>query len=515
MSKRTTASKSTSASNKVLAYARVSSKEQEAEGFSIAAQLKLLQSYAASKGLVIEKEYIDVETAKATGRANFTEMVAHIKKHGIRTVLVEKTDRLYRNLKDWVLLDELQIEIHLVKEGVVLSQDSKSSEKFFHGIKVLMAKNYIDNLSEEARKGQLEKAEQGIWPTKAPLGYRNVLGPDGKRIIAPDPDVAPIIAKLFQWYATGTLTLQEVAEKARAEGLVYRRTGAAVPVSAVHTVLHNRTYTGEFVWKGKIYKGNHTPLIDIDLFERVQNALHRRHNAKVQRPRKDFAFSSLIHCGHCGCALSGDIKKGRYVYYRCTGYRGRCPEPYVREEVLAQKYTELLHQLDIGEPALRLVAEGLKSSHVDQAKEHAEAIRRLQAEYDRIQTRIQAMYVDKLDGKVEPDMFEGLSMEWRRQQDKCLHEIQRRQSADQHYLEEGVTVLEMAGNARQLFDQETPAEKRRLLNFVVSNSTWANGELKVTMREPFGFIAEMAKFVTATKAGGSRNLAAHSGWLGD
>ena len=78
----------------------------------------------------------------------------------VRVMLVEKTDRLYRNLKDWVLLDELNIEIHLVKEGVVLSQDSKSSEKFFHGIKVLMAKNYIDNLSEEARKGQQEKAEE-------------------------------------------------------------------------------------------------------------------------------------------------------------------------------------------------------------------------------------------------------------------------------------------------------------------------------------------------------------------
>ena len=43
-----------------------------------------------------------------------------------------------------------------------------------------MAKNYIDNLSEEARKGQQEKAEQGIWPTKAPLGYLNVQGADGK-----------------------------------------------------------------------------------------------------------------------------------------------------------------------------------------------------------------------------------------------------------------------------------------------------------------------------------------------
>ena len=81
-----------------------------------------------------------------------------------RTVLVEKTDRLYRNLKDWVTIDELGLEIHFVKENVVLSPDSRSSEKFMHGIKVLMAKNYIDNLSEEVRKGMLEKARQGIWP---------------------------------------------------------------------------------------------------------------------------------------------------------------------------------------------------------------------------------------------------------------------------------------------------------------------------------------------------------------
>ncbi len=422
------------------------------------------------------------------------EQTIYIKKHPvIRTLLVEKTDRLYRNLKDWVLLDDLNIEIHLVKEGVVLSQDSRSSEKFFHGIKVLMAKNYIDNLSEEARKGQQEKAEQGIWPTKAPLGYLNVLGADGKRIIAPDPAVASIITKMFEWYAPGVLSLEEIADKAHAAGLSYRRTGATVPVSAVHTILHNRIYTGEFVWKGRIYKGRHTPLISVDLFERVQDALNSRQRKKLRRVKNDFAFSTLVRCGHCGCALTGDIKKGRYIYYRCTGYKGRCPEPYVPEAVLSRKFSELLRQLDIGEPALRLVSEGLKSSHVDQAKEHAEAIKRLQAEYDRIQARIQAMYVDKLDAKVDPGMFEHLSADWRKQQDRCLREIERRQSADQHYLEEGVTILEMARNAQRLFDSEEPMQKRRLLNFLVSNSTWANGELNANLREPFGFIAEMAE----------------------
>jgi site-specific DNA recombinase len=65
----------------------------------------------------------------------------------VRVILVEKIDRLYQNFKDWVTIDDLDAEIHFPKEGVVLSRDSRSSEKFMRGIKVLMAKNYIDNLS--------------------------------------------------------------------------------------------------------------------------------------------------------------------------------------------------------------------------------------------------------------------------------------------------------------------------------------------------------------------------------
>ena len=87
-----------------------------------------------------------------------------------------------------VLVD---LDIHLVKEGQKLSRGSRSSEYFMHGIKVLMAKSYIDNLSEEACKGMIEKAEQGIRLSYAPLGYKNVEGIYGKKIIVPDLELAP------------------------------------------------------------------------------------------------------------------------------------------------------------------------------------------------------------------------------------------------------------------------------------------------------------------------------------
>lgn len=152
--------------SKVIIYARVSSKEQEEEGFSIPSQPKLLREYAQKNRFEIVEEFVDVETAKQAGRANFGQMVHFLKESpSVKAILVEKTDRLYRNFKDYVTIDELGVEIHLVKEGEVLGPASRSHQKFIHGIRVLMAKNYIDNLSEEVRKGHAEKAEQGEYPS--------------------------------------------------------------------------------------------------------------------------------------------------------------------------------------------------------------------------------------------------------------------------------------------------------------------------------------------------------------
>jgi DNA invertase Pin-like site-specific DNA recombinase len=109
----------------------VSSKEQEKDGFSVPAQQKLLRHYATENAIHVAKEFTDVETAKRTGRTGFGEMITFLRRNqSCRIVLVEKTDRFYRNLKDWVTIDSLDVEVHFVKENVVVSRDSRSSEKF-------------------------------------------------------------------------------------------------------------------------------------------------------------------------------------------------------------------------------------------------------------------------------------------------------------------------------------------------------------------------------------------------
>ena len=116
----------------------------------------------------------------------------------------------------------------------MLSQESRSSEKFMHGIKVLMAKNYIDNLSEEARKGMQEKAEQGIWPTRAPLGYRNITGLDGKT--SPQTGISRRSSRrcLNGTQRANTRYRRRRAKHGRAAGLVPRRGGGKVATSKVH-----------------------------------------------------------------------------------------------------------------------------------------------------------------------------------------------------------------------------------------------------------------------------------------
>ena len=173
-----------------------------------------------------------------------------------------------------------------------------------------------------------------IFPTFAPPGYLNTMSPEGKRIITPDPVLGPLVTSLFTWFASGEYSIKALAAKAYQEGFCFRKTRNKMPVTTLHKILRKLIYTGEFEYGGKRYQGIHEPLVSRVVWERCQEILDGRHQKKHRKTKHDFAFSGFITCGHCGCSLVGEIKKGRYVYYHCTGYRGKCPERYAREENL-------------------------------------------------------------------------------------------------------------------------------------------------------------------------------------
>ncbi len=442
-------------------YARVSSKDQEKEGFSIPAQLRLLRDYAASRGFVIAEEFTDIETAKVSGRTKFNEMLLYLKKHQkvCRTILVEKTDRLYRNIKDYATIDEFDVQVHLVKENEIISRSSRSNEQFVHGIKVLMARNYSQNLGEETVKGMTEKARAGIYPSFAPVGYQNADGPNGKRIIVPDPETAPVVREVFERFATGEYSVQRLAAQFRGEGRTLR--GRSLNGSLAHQILRKRLYMGEFDWDGKVYTGSHEPLVTSESWQRVQELLDARAENKTRKVKHDFAFTGLVRCGHCGCMMVGEIKKGQYVYYHCTGNRGKCPEPFTRQEVLSGAFAGVLQELVIPPAILEWLGDSV------------------------LESDIETMYMDKLDGRITQEFFDKNAATLRYEKEALARKARNIQSAATVPINQAIDMMRLTSRASELFLEQPAAEQRRFLGTVVEKATWRDRELRTTLFEPF------------------------------
>jgi hypothetical protein len=263
------------------------------------------------------------------------------------------------------------------------------------------------------------------------------------------------------------------------------------------------------------YPGKHEPLVTRELWHRVQGVLDGRKESTEKKSKHEFAFSGVIKCGHGGCAMVGDIKKGRYFTTgAATGRIG------VRSPTSARKrsqFLDALGRLRFGDGRCNWVKQALEESHADEAKEHKAALARLQADYDRLQTRIEAVYLDKLDGAIDKTTFANLTDGWRQEQSRLLEEIAIRQNADQTYLEVGVQLLDLANNAQDIFRKQAATQKQQMLKFLLSNSTWQNGRLTPAWRQPFDILAETAVLAARETARGRRigssySLAPRSGF---
>ena len=464
-------------------YARVSSKDQEREGFSIPAQLKFLREYASRNDFRIAQEFVDVETAKTTGRKKFGEMLAFLTRNsGCRVLIVEKTDRLYRNFRDCVTLEELDVEIHLPKEGQIISKESKSQAKLMHGIQVVMARNYIENLKEEVKKGMREKAEQGIYPSRPPLGYQNN---KLEHTIEIDPRKAPVAQRMFGLYATGQYSLSSLRKAIRDDS------GINLAKGYLDRLLKNPFYKGQFWWEGRLYSGTHTPLVSVDRFEQVQ-AVFRGHNKPRYRTH-DFAYRGLLTCAYDNCKVTAEIKKERYTYYRCTGFRGKCGLPYFREEELGDRLGQILKDIHIPDNILAQLQEALLN---DKGRE--EEIRRQQGErlaqrLAQVHRRMDQAYQDKLDGKISEEFWLRKSVEWQAEESQIRASMQGLETARPERLLDAARILELANKAYFLYVKQNHAERAKLLKMVLSNCGIDAVSIYPTYRKPFDVIFQKAK----------------------
>jgi len=486
---------------KAVLYARVSSKEQAETGYSLPAQEKLLKEYALKRGFKIAKIFSVSESASGKSqRAVFNEMLNFVRKNNIKVIICEKVDRLTRNLRDAVKINEWmnedpEREIHFVKEACILTKDSKSHEKFIWNIKVSVAQFYTDNLSEEVKKGQMEKLREGWLPTKPPLGYKTI-GEKGHKIHVLDEKVAPLIRKMFEIYATGNVSLKKLVEIMYAEGLRTRRGGKLVK-SRIAELLSNPFYYGKIRWKGKLYDGKHKPLISKELFDRVQSILKAKRAPKY---RKHFyLFKGLIRCAECKGLITWEEHKG-IVYGHCNHYRNCTQKRWVKEKEVETQILEALGNFEIKSRRLvEWIRKALKEGHQDEIEYHKSALEELKRSYERIQRRIDQLYDDKVDGRIDEEFFNHKFEQYKKEKEKIINAIQRHSNASNKYFELSVNLYELSQRAREIYQKASLEEKRDLISLVFEELLLDEGKLIFTYSKPFQLLYEAINSTNSSK----------------
>lgn len=306
---------------KFLAYARKSSESEERQVLSIPAQLSEITAIAEREEYEIAKVFEESMSAKASGRPVFNEMLNVVQKGKGYSLLVWNIDRLARNMVDGGMI------LELIDEGKITeirtherTYRNTPDDKFMMSLYFGMAKKYVDDLSVNVKRGNLEKLKRGDWINLAPFGYKN---DKATKTIVIDPVRAPYVRQMFDLYATGLYSHKAIADLLFEQGLRSPR-GKKIYKSAIHKLLANPFYMGIMRSNGKDYIGNHTPLVSTELFNKCQDILNGK--ARSRRQTRDFTLSGFITCAKCGCAITAEIKKSKYTYYHCTNGKGVCDQ---------------------------------------------------------------------------------------------------------------------------------------------------------------------------------------------
>ena len=330
---------------KYIAYCRKSTDEKDKQVLSIEAQIAELKEFAKRENLYITEFITEAKTAKTPGREQFAEVLKKIEKGMANAILSWHPDRLARNSIDGGKI------IYLLDTGKLLDLkfpsfwfESTPQGKFMLSIAFGQSKYYVDNLSENVKRGNRQKLRNGVWPSKAPYGYIN--NPKTRGIDV-DDEKSKIVKKAFQLFTDGNTSFTAISQFMFKFGI--RREGEKpVKVGQVKNMLSNRFYLGILKYVGEYYQGSHKTFISKKLFDEVQKQVE-----KIERPRQkghNFAFAGLATCGECGAAITAEqhIKKYKngtgqtFIYYRCTKKLKPCNQKYISESETEEQLRKIV-----------------------------------------------------------------------------------------------------------------------------------------------------------------------------
>lgn len=375
-------------------YARYSSHSQTEQ--SIEGQLHDGYQFAERCGYRVIGEYIDrALTGKSDDRPDFQRMIRDAAKKQFKIVIVWKLDRFARNRYDSAIykrtLGKYGVRVVSVMENITDSPEGIILE----GLLESMAEYYSANLSENIKRGQAESIKKGWFcGGSVPYGYAV-----RDHHLVPDDRTAPIVREIYQRYASGE-SLADIADDLNSRGYRTLR-GSRFSTSSFDTMIPNRAYIGEYMYKGQVLPGCSAPIVDPEIFAQ---AVKRREKNKRQpaagRSPVSFLLQGKLFCGECALPMCGDSatsKSGeKHYYYSCSGRKHRkndcrkCREKkdflewYVCEQTVQYILDpERLHQ--IASAVVRIYNAEIDHSRTDDLEQ---LLRRLDQELNRLVDRL-------------------------------------------------------------------------------------------------------------------------------
>src|SRR5437867_10552291 len=290
-------------------YVRVSTKEQT-ENLSLPTQLRACEEYCRRQGYeILERFHEEGESAKTTDRSQLQALLKYCRTHKgkVHFVVVYNLTRFAREK-----YDHFALRAHLKSLGISLRSatepiDATSTGKLMEGVLASFAQFDNDVRSDRTRAGMRAALELGRWTFPAPLGYLNAPKWAGKSLV-PDPERAVFVKQVFEDFATGRFTKQEVLARVTKLGLRTRR-GLALSPQSFGQMVRNSIYIGriESPEYGVSTRGDFDPLVSEQTFYRAQAILNGRVQVAGPRERNhpDFPLRGFARCETCSRHLTG------------------------------------------------------------------------------------------------------------------------------------------------------------------------------------------------------------------
>jgi len=341
-------------------YARKSTEQDEMQALSIDSQIKEMTALAAREGLEIVEVRRESHSAKeASQRPVFNEMIDEVRAGRFNGILTWAADRISRNAGDLGrVVDLMDAEVLVQIQTYTQKFSNNPNEKFLLMILCSQAKLENDNKRINVKRGLRARAEMGMLPGWAPVGYLNDNRKDHKCEYLLDPIRAPIVKMIFEKIGRDKWSGVRVYHWLKEEVKFTTRSGKQLHISSVYELLKNPFYCGVFEYprkSGNWYVGKHEALITRELFEQARQKV--TDETKPRRHFGEFAFLKMIACGDCGSSVTA-IEKEKiikatgeskiYRYYVCgRGRDRRCKNPYIREDTLMEQLGGIIDEIEI------------------------------------------------------------------------------------------------------------------------------------------------------------------------